>query len=46
LLPPEQRAKMLAGPYIKADVHTSMNIFSSALGKLVSFIDSKLEQMM
>lgn len=45
LLPPENRAKLFAGPSIKADVRTSMNIFSSALGKLVSFIDSELEQM-
>jgi type IV secretion system protein VirD4 len=33
LLPPEHRAKMFAGPSIKADVRTSMNIFSSALGR-------------
>lgn len=45
LLPPENRAKLFAGPSIKADVRTSMNIFSSALGKLVSFIDGELEQM-
>lgn len=45
LLPSENRAKLFAGPSIKADVRTSMNIFSSALGKLVSFIDSELEQM-
>lgn len=34
-----------AGPSMKADVRTSMNIFSSALGKLVAFIDAELEQM-
>ncbi len=34
-----------AGASTKADVRTSMNIFSSALGKLVSFIDAELEQM-
>ena len=34
-----------AGASMKADVRTSMNIFSSALGKLVSFIDAELEQM-
>lgn len=34
-----------AGPSMKADVRTSMNIFSSALGKLVSFIDAELEQL-
>jgi len=34
-----------AGASMKADSKTSMNIFSSALGKLASFIDSELEQM-
>ncbi|WRS28972.1 type IV secretory system conjugative DNA transfer family protein (plasmid) [Oscillospiraceae bacterium MB08-C2-2] len=33
------------GASMKADVRTSMNIFSSALGKLVSFIDAELEQL-
>ncbi|MFA9381966.1 MAG: VirD4-like conjugal transfer protein, CD1115 family, partial [Acetanaerobacterium sp.] len=33
------------GPAMKADARTSMNVFSSALGKLVSFIDAELEQM-
>lgn len=45
LLPPDSRFKLFAGAAIKADVRTSMNIFSSALGKLVSFIDNELEQM-
>ena len=33
------------GPAMKADARTSMNVFSSALGKLVAFIDAELEQM-
>ncbi len=33
------------GASMKADARTSMNIFSSALGKLVSFIDAELEQL-
>lgn len=40
-----ERILNYAGPAMKADVRTSMNIFSSALGKLVSFIDAELEQM-
>lgn len=40
-----ERIMNFAGPSMKADVRTSMNIFSSALGKLVSFIDAELEQM-
>ncbi|MEG0764024.1 MAG: type IV secretory system conjugative DNA transfer family protein, partial [Oscillospiraceae bacterium] len=34
------------GPAMSADVRSSMNIFSSALGKLVAFIDAELEQML
>ncbi|MFT9057404.1 MAG: type IV secretory system conjugative DNA transfer family protein, partial [Ethanoligenens sp.] len=45
VLPENHRAKLFAGASTKADVRTSMNIFSSALGKLVSFIDAELEQM-
>ena len=33
------------GPATSADVRTSMNVFSSALGKLVQFIDAELEPM-
>lgn len=33
------------GPVMSADVRQSMNVFSSALGKLVAFIDAELEQM-
>lgn len=40
-----ERIKNFAGASMTADVRTSMNIFSSALGKLVSFIDAELEQM-
>ena len=39
------RIKNYVGASMKADVRTSMNIFSSALGKLVKFIDAELEQM-
>lgn len=34
-----------SGASIKADVRTSMNIFSTAIGKLSSFIDAELEQL-
>lgn len=34
-----------AGSSIKADVRTSMNIYSTALGKLANFIDAELEQL-
>ncbi|MEG1448349.1 MAG: type IV secretory system conjugative DNA transfer family protein [Oscillospiraceae bacterium] len=40
-----ERIVNYVGPALKADVRTSMNIFSSALGKLVKFIDAELEQM-
>ena len=40
-----ERIVNYVGPSMKADVRTSMNIFSSALGKLVKFIDAELEQM-
>ena len=33
------------GPAMSADARTLMNVFSSALGKLVAFIDAELEQM-
>lgn len=45
LLPQENRSRLFAGPSTKADARTSMNIFSSALGKLVNFIDAELEQL-
>ena len=44
-LPDDDRIKLFAGASVSADVRTSMNIFSSALGKLVSFIDGELEQL-
>lgn len=40
-----ERIVNYVGPAMKADVRTSMNVFSSALGKLVSFIDAELEQL-
>lgn len=39
------RIKSYVGAAMSADVRTSMNIFSSALGKLVGLIDAELEQM-
>lgn len=40
-----KRLTYYAGAAMKADVRTSMNIFSSGLGSLVNFIDAELEQM-
>ncbi|WMJ22683.1 type IV secretory system conjugative DNA transfer family protein [Paludicola sp. MB14-C6] len=40
-----ERIKSFAGASITADVRTSMNIFSSALSKLLAFIDAELEQL-
>lgn len=45
LLPGNVRAKLYAGAATSADVRTSMNVFASALAKLLSFLDAKLEQM-
>lgn len=42
---PNERIKSYVGPAMSADFKTSMNIFSSALGKLVGLIDAELEQM-
>lgn len=39
------RLKYYAGASIKADVRTTMNIFSTALNNLANFIDIELEQM-
>ena len=39
------RIKQFVGPAMSADMRTSMNIFSSALGKLVGLIDAELEQV-
>ena len=39
------RIRNYVGPATSADVRTSMNVFSSALGKLVQFIDAELEPM-
>ncbi|MEG1631860.1 MAG: type IV secretory system conjugative DNA transfer family protein [Hydrogenoanaerobacterium sp.] len=40
-----ERIKQYVGPAMSADFRSSMNIFSSALGKLVGLIDAELEQM-
>ncbi len=45
MLPGDIRAKLYAGAATSADVRTSMNVFSSALSKLLAFLDAKLEQM-
>lgn len=45
LLPGDVRARLYAGPATGADVRTSMNVFSSAMSKLLSFMDARLEQM-
>ncbi|RPF47702.1 type IV secretion system protein VirD4 [Hydrogenoanaerobacterium saccharovorans] len=39
------RIKQYVGPAMSADFRSSMNIFSSALGKLVGLIDAEMEQM-
>ncbi len=44
-LPEENRSKLFAGASINADIRTSMNIFSSAMAKLLNFVDNELEQM-
>lgn len=40
-----ERIKRYVGAAMSADSRTSMNVFSSALGKLTKFIDAELEQM-
>ncbi len=40
-----ERIKNYVGPSMSADMRSAMNIFSSALGKLVAFIDMELEQV-
>lgn len=42
---PEHRANLLAGASMSADNRTSMNVFSSALSELLSFMDLEIEQM-
>lgn len=41
----DKRITDYVGASVNADVRTSMNIFSSALAKLIEFIDAELEQM-
>ncbi len=45
LLPGDVRAKLYAGAATSADVRTGMNVFSSALAKLLTFLDAQMEQM-
>ncbi len=45
LLPGDVRAKLYAGAATSADVRTSMNVFSSALARLLAFMDAQTEQM-
>ena len=45
MLPGDVRAKLYAGAATGADIRTSMNVFSSALSKLLAFLDARLEQM-
>lgn len=40
-----ERIKRYVGAVMSADSRTSMNVFSSALGKLTKFIDAEVEQM-
>lgn len=42
----DPRIRYYTGPATSADLRTSMNVFSSALGKLVRFIDAELEQVL
>lgn len=42
----DPRIRYYTGPATSADMRTSMNVFSSALGKLVKFIDAELEQLL
>lgn len=42
----DPRIRYYTGPATSADMRTSMNVFSSALGKLVRFIDAELEQVL
>lgn len=41
----DERITDYVGASVNADVRTSMNVFSSALAKLIEFIDAELEQM-
>lgn len=41
----DNRITDYVGASVSADVRTSMNVFSSALAKLLEFIDAELEQM-
>ncbi len=45
IIPESVRIKMHSGASFSADVKTSMNIFSSALSKLLGFVNPEIEQM-
>lgn len=45
IIPESVRIKMHSGASVSADVKTSMNIFSSALSKLLGFVNPEVEQM-
>lgn len=41
----QERAEFFAGAAVKADVRTSMNVFASAISKLLQFLDVEIEQL-
>ena len=45
-LPPEHKAKWLAGAALNTSDQTMLSVMSTALSKLNSFLDSELEQML
>lgn len=45
-LPPEHKAKWLAGAALNTSEQTMMSVMSTALSRLNSFLDSELEQML
>ena len=40
------RIRLFSGAAVSADVRTSMNVFSSALSKLLAFLDAETEQLL
>lgn len=45
-LPPEHKAKWLAGAALNTSDQTMLSVMSTALSRLNSFLDSELEQML
>ena len=45
-LPPEHKAKWLAGAALNTSDHTILSLMSTSLSRLNSFLDSELEQML